>query len=196
MSENVEGAEAVEPTLLDTPPVQEGAPANTETPPVEKKEEVKTGAPEKYEFKLPEGMKLDDAQSTEFSAVAKELNLTQEQAQKLVDLQAKYVEGQNKSHSENWTKTVDGWAQEARNDPEYGGAKFNESIALARTAVDKFGDKALKEALSLTGAGNHPALVRFMVKVGKAVSEDTVHKGSPPAQSIDPVKSFYPSMNK
>lgn len=41
------------------------------------------GAPEKYEFVEPEGAKFDSAVLDTFSEVAKELNLSQENAQKV-----------------------------------------------------------------------------------------------------------------
>ena len=46
-----------------------------------KTEEVKDGAPEKYEFKAPEGRNFDNEVINTFSEVAKELNLSQESAQ-------------------------------------------------------------------------------------------------------------------
>ncbi|NBX31867.1 MAG: hypothetical protein EBR07_03945 [Planctomycetes bacterium] len=42
------------------------------------------GAPEKYEFKAPEGKQLDAETVQAFSEVAKELNLTQDAAQKML----------------------------------------------------------------------------------------------------------------
>ncbi|ECV7263739.1 TPA: peptidase, partial [Salmonella enterica subsp. enterica serovar Strathcona] len=56
---------------------------NKPTPP---KEETPPGAPEKYAFTAPEGQELDTSALAQFEPVARELNLTQEQAQKLVDV--------------------------------------------------------------------------------------------------------------
>ncbi|MCV5473515.1 peptidase, partial [Escherichia coli] len=54
--------------------------------PAEKKEGDKPeGAPEKYEFQAAEGVELDADALKDFEPVARELNLTNEQAQKLVD---------------------------------------------------------------------------------------------------------------
>ena len=60
---------------------KEGPPK--EEPPKEEppKEEVKPKAPEEYaEFAIPEGTTLDEQTATEFKGLAKELDLTQEQA--------------------------------------------------------------------------------------------------------------------
>jgi len=62
----------------------------------ENKPDKPEGAPEKYEaFKVPEGVTIDETAATEFGALAKELNLTQENAQKLVDYQIKFQQAQN-----------------------------------------------------------------------------------------------------
>ena len=49
------------------------------------------GAPESYEFKAPEGTQFDDAVIGAFSEVAKELNLPQDQAQKVLDKMAPVI---------------------------------------------------------------------------------------------------------
>ena len=55
----------------------------------EEGEGEKQGAPEKYEdFKMPEGTELDAEVSTAFQGVAKELNLSQDQAQGFLDKMA------------------------------------------------------------------------------------------------------------
>src|SRR5687767_12536146 len=85
-----------------------------------KEEEPKTGAPEKYEdFTLPEGIELDQAAMEGFLPVAKELNLTQEQAQKLVDLQTAYVKNAADAQAKAWDKQLTEWADAARADKEF-----------------------------------------------------------------------------
>jgi len=44
------------------------------------------GPPEKYEFQLPDGMELDQEALAEFDPIARELNLNNEQAQKLASI--------------------------------------------------------------------------------------------------------------
>src|SRR5690606_10660949 len=78
----------------------------------------KPPVPEKYELKLPEGSPLDKAAVEQFEATAKELGLTNEQAQKLIEhnsqLLAKHVESQIQAHTEQVTK----WADAVKADPE------------------------------------------------------------------------------
>lgn len=59
----------------------------------DEKEQKQEGAPEKYEFKAGEGVELDAEALKDFEPVARDLNLTNEQAQKLVDAYPKILAG-------------------------------------------------------------------------------------------------------
>jgi hypothetical protein len=161
------------------------------------KPEVKAGAPEKYEaFKLPDGFKLDDASMAEFMPVAKGLNLTQEQAQQLIDLQTKLVTKASTDADALWTKTLSDWKSAVMNDKDLGGPNLTATIAACGKAIDKFGGKELREALEYTGAGNHPAVIKFLAAVGKQISEDTLHVGNANANpEADLAKRLFPNMN-
>lgn len=141
-----------------------------------KKDEAK-GAPEEYaDFTLPEAFKVDDTALGEFKALAKELNLPQEAAQKLVDMQAKLQSGNAEAFTQSLQahvdKTAQDWAKTAKADPEIGGADFDKNVAVAKTALDTFGTPELKALLKESRIGNHPEVIRFMFKAGKAISQD------------------------
>lgn len=155
-------------------------------------------APDEYtDFTLPEGMALDEDLVKEFKPLAKELGLSQDKAQKLVDLQTKTMEKIGKATQAAWENTLTEWRKASETDAEFGGTALKENIVFAKTAIDKFGNDKLREALDVTGVGNHPEFVRFMVKVGKAVSEDKVRVGNSADTSVyrDPAKLLYPGMN-
>lgn len=151
--------------------------------------------PETYaDFSLPEGVELD-AQLLETAVpVFKELGLTQEQAQKLVDFQAKQVgEGQRKQ-ADAFSQLMEDWQTQSRNDKEFGGEKFDENIAIARTAVNAFGTPELAKLLEDHGVGNHPEMIRFMVKVGKLTREDRPGvTGGASNPAVDRVSALYPN---
>ena len=151
--------------------------------------------PDTYaDFSLPEGMPLDDALLTEATPLFKELGLTQEQAQKLVDFQAKQVQASSQSQVDAFNQLMQDWREQSQNDKEFGGDKFDESIAVARSAIDKFGTPELKQLLEEHGVGNHPEVIRFMVKVGKLTAEDV--PGTSGAQTTpeqDRVSQLYPN---
>lgn len=183
--------EATPPASGDTGAAEVKTEATPETKPV-------TGAPEKYEdFKLPEGFEMDQAQVESFLPIAKELNLTQEQAQKLVDLQTAHAKSAAEANQKAWESTLTEWADAARADKEFGGASFKDSLAQANKAIDAFGSKELRSALDVTGLGNHPEFLRFAYKVGKAISEDKFHvqNASSPAKPKGAAEHLFPNMN-
>ena len=123
----------------------------------QEQEEVKApeGAPEKYELKAPEGEEFDSSFLKTYEETARELNMTNEAAQKMIDklspvLQQQTVERIEAIRSE--------WAEASKSDKEFGGAKLNENLAVAKTALDKFGTPELKQLINDSGIGNHPEL--------------------------------------
>lgn len=142
--------------------------------------EGESQAPETYEWKAPEGFEgeLDSAAIEQFEPIAKELGLTQEQADKMVALHADSLQRAQQQARDNWAQQQEAWENDLRNDPDFGGAKFDENVGAAMKAVEKFGTPGLKEALESTGMGNHPELVRTFAEIGKAISEDKIVMGN------------------
>ncbi|MGM8835692.1 peptidase [Enterobacter hormaechei subsp. steigerwaltii] len=155
---------------------QEEKPADGDKPKDE--EQKQEGAPEKYEFTAGEGVELDADALKDFEPVARDLNLTNEQAQKLVDAYPKILAGVQQRQAEAWQKQTEGWAESVKADKEIGGDKLTANLSAAQRALDQFGTPELKEYLNATGLGNHPDLVKTFVKIGKAMSEDGMVDGS------------------
>lgn len=131
------------------------------------------GAPEQYQaFKLPEGATLESEALTELQSFAKSLNLTQEQAQALVDRDIKTRADFSAAQKAQHEGLLEKWLNDSKTDKEFGGDKFDENLAVALKARDAFATPELKKLLNETGMGNHPEVVRFFLKIGKAISED------------------------
>ncbi|HDI8654719.1 TPA: peptidase [Escherichia coli] len=157
------------------------------------KDKKTEGAPEKYEFKPAEGQELDSAALEQFEPIARELNLSNEQAQKMVDLYGtKILPMVQQQQAEAWQKTTEQWAADVKADKEIGGANLTSNLSVAQRAFDQFGTPELKEYLNASGLGNHPELVRAFVKIGHAMSEDKVVTGGHDGGSNDLVSAFYP----
>jgi hypothetical protein len=140
---------------------------------------AKTGAPEKYEpFTAPEGAALDAGVITAFEEAARELDLPQDKAQQLIDKMAPAMAARQ---AEQMEQLRTDWAAQSTSDKEFGGDKLQENLGYARKALDTFATPELKTILDQTGMGNHPELVRFMVRAGKAISEDKIVTGGAPA---------------
>jgi hypothetical protein len=127
------------------------------------------GAPEAYEFKAIEGREFDPEVLTTFSDVAKELNMPQEAAQKMLDKIAPKIQERQMQQLEAVRSE---WAQSSQQDKEFGGEALKENLAVAKKSLDAFGTPELRSLLEVSGLGNHPEIIRFMFKAGKAISED------------------------
>lgn len=155
-----------------------------------------TSAEQSFDFSelsLPEGMDLDAELMGEFKPLAEGLKLDKESAQKVVDMGSKLAAKIQQQQVEAWKKQTNEWANQARADQEIGGSNFDANLGIARSAVEKLGTPELMKALDESGFGNHPELVRFMHRVGKAIGEDrTMVAGSSPARK----GNMYAYMNK
>jgi hypothetical protein len=155
------------------PAGKEPAPADAQATEAPQAEAPK--APEAYEFKVPEGRAFDAEVITAYSQVARELNLSQDAAQRLLDaVGPKMVERQTAQIE----AIRNGWADSSKSDREFGGEKLSENLGVAKKALDAFGTTELRTLLNETGLGNHPELIRFMFRAGKAISEDRMVSGS------------------
>lgn len=181
----------VDPAATNDPPAEPGADPNNTDPAAN---DDPGTAPETYaDFVMPDGIQVDEALLTEASPVFKELNLTQEQAQKLVDFQSKQVQAGQQNQVEAFNKQVGDWLEESKNDSEFGGDSFDENVKIAQIAVNKFGSPELKQLLEDYGVGNHPEMIRFMYKVGKLTGEDVPGAGAAVSQAKDRVTTMYPN---
>jgi hypothetical protein len=154
------------------------------------------GAPEKYEdFTLPEGMEKDEKALEVAGELFKELDLTQDQAQKLVDYQTEQMQQTAEAMQEAWDELFAGWAAETKADKEIGGKDFDANVAIAKTAVKEYATDEFKEMLNSTGIGNHPEMVRFLVNVGKSISDDQILGGkSSGGGPVDHAARLFPTM--
>lgn len=154
-------------------------------------------APESYtDFTFPEGTEVNADAVAEASTLFKEMDLSQAQAQKLVDLQSKMQQSEMGKTQEAWVKMTEDWKKESKIDKEFGGALLNESLTKMKLAINAFGNDKFKEMLEITGVGNHPEMLRFLVNTGKIVSDDAILSGSNESgASKDAAKIMFPKMN-
>ncbi len=130
--------------------------------------------PKGYEdFSLPEGTEVDEGLLADFSTMALEKGLSQEQAQEVVSMFAGYQSSVMDAHMD----MVSDWQNKSKNDSEYGGESFDASIGVAEKALDQFADDDFRKLMVDTGVGNHPAMIRFAWKVGQQLAEDNPGAG-------------------
>ncbi|MGC8493651.1 MAG: hypothetical protein ACP5SH_18165 [Syntrophobacteraceae bacterium] len=166
-------------------------------------------APEEYaDFTFPDAFKLENQDLTEFKSFAKEQDLTQEQAQKVLDFAGPKIRQMIEQPYKAWNDLQTKWQEEVRIDPEIGGTKYEQSVREAgnvfvageanpfvRTEPEA---KALREALNTTGAGNNPAIVKLFVKMGRLLAEPEHLSGKPAPQARQDslLNSMYPTMTE
>ncbi len=194
-------------SLLSTPPLAAPPPAGGETPapapaadtpPAEGETPAEAPKPPDYSaITLPEGV-TEGAVYDAFKEAAGKSGLAPEAAQALVDAVgpklAEQVKAQLEAPYKAWTETQTAWVEEIKADPVIGGAKLDENLAMAATALDAFGGQKLREALDFTGAGNNPEVVKAFIQMGKMLTEGKFIPGSPPPQAKSAAKTLYPDM--
>jgi len=156
------------------------------------KQDAKPDVPEKYEFKLPDGVQMDDAGIEAYSEFAKEAGLSQEAAQNLMSKLAPVMQTRM---TEAIQQARSSWGEASKADKEFGGEKLQENLSVAQKAMKTFGTPELRTLLNESGLGNHPEIIRAFYRAGKAISEDNfVPSGTKaPGGSKDLAKSLYPN---
>lgn len=186
------GASASQPaqtTILGTSQASEqtqeqsgGSQGNTET---------KAGAepPTTYDFSgvVPEGLEYDAERAGQFGALARECGLSQEQASKLASYGMQYMQAGQQAVADGIRQTMDGWAQEAR---QQLGGQFDDITAKAAVGLNAAERKIpnLRQMMNLTGAGNRVEMIQLMAEFGKLVGEDPGHMGEGAHE-----KTLYPN---
>lgn len=151
-------------------------------------------APEKYEFKLDNGVKLADGMQTAVETSFREAGLTNEAANKLLNSLVK-------SHQESQTAAVDAlrskWAEETKTDKVLGGEKLTETLKFAKQALKEFGSSELTELLDATGLSDNKHFIGLLAQIGRKIGGDQIVTGAPPKGSEDDLAArLYPSMAK
>jgi len=129
------------------------------------------------DFNTPDGVELDKDALAEFVPLVKEMGLSQEHAQSLIDLQLKFSQQVVEDQAKAWSDLKSQWTKAAESDPEYGKGAYDASVLTARKAMREVGTPELQKALEETGMGNHPEFIRFFYRVGKAIGEDSLSFG-------------------
>lgn len=163
-------------------------------------EAAPVGAPEAYELAL-DGFELDTELLGEAEPVFRELGLSNEQANALLPLVPKVMEkAQNavvQSMLDAGANQRKAWLDAFTADPEIGGAKREETEHLAAKGLDAMGftaDHPFRKALTESGFGNHPDMIRMARRMGEMLGEDgTFARAGAGEDKPDPLAELYPN---
>lgn len=123
-------------------------------------------------FEIPEGSTtLGEDVVAAFSTAASDAGLSQEQAQKIINA---IGPAQLKAQQAVVDDAHTSWVKQTRSDKEVGGANYKTSLNNMRIAVGKFATPEFKQLLvgEHTRLANHPEMLRFLSRVGAALSPD------------------------
>jgi len=119
----------------------------------------------------------------------KSMNLSQAQGQELMDLYGKRLIEAEQGPYRLWEDTQTAWRDELKADPEIGG-KLDVVRTTVSRALDGLGDPKLandfRQAMTFTGAGNNPAIVRAFYKLARQLTEGGAHPTGGPSPASRP----------
>jgi hypothetical protein len=165
------------------------------------------GAPEKYDaFTVPDGYEIGEETSKELDGLFRGLNLSQTQGQQLVDYYAAKSREASEAPYKLWEETRERWINEAKADGEIG-QKLPQVRAAVTKMLDGLNDRkltdAFKEAMDVTGAGNHPAFIKTFFRLAQRLTEGQHVSGvgpspagqrSPDARPASVARALYPDL--
>jgi hypothetical protein len=123
------------------------------------------------EFKVPEGEQVDEAFVKQFKETCKANGMTSKQAQAIVDLQYGRTAEWRKQEAAR-LKSIDSKNMEAlKSDPDFGAAKFEENMEVAKKGFVQYGSPELTRKLTAMGLQSDPEIVKHFYKLGKASGE-------------------------
>lgn len=153
---------------------------------------------------LPEGFDFPDELRGEFAAVLGNAELgPQERAQALLDLYAKQAGSVTealtaaiaKESADAYAAMQESWRTELRALPQFAGAKLEPELgAIKQALLSQGADEKFFEALNITGAGNHPAIVSMLHKLTLPLREGGAVSGTSASRSVNPALNLYPTM--
>lgn len=153
------------------------------------KEPVK-GAPEKYvDYKVPDGYTLDAEVKGEADKVFKDMGLSQDQAQSLVDFYVKQTTEAFQAPFKAYQEMTDKWRTESENHPDLRGkiGPGKEISLRISKMLDGIGDAKLasdfREAMDISGIGNYQAFIRVLDYAASRLTEGTHVAGNGPAKA-------------
>lgn len=183
------------PSLVAAPTEAPPTPPSEGNPPV-----LEPSAPVELtveKLKLPEGIKADDPTLKTLGEILADNKINpQERGQRLLDLHAQAHKTARDASTEAWNSVQTEWQTKTKADPEIGGAKWAGTQATIAKAIDSLGPDlaaGLREALDVTGAGNHPAVAKALHSFASRLTEGSHISGAPPSTVQSVKEAFYPN---
>lgn len=168
---------------------------NQEENQVGAEEEKLNQAPESYDFKsieLPEGIQFDNELASKFEPIARELNLTQEDASKLVNMLVEHQKEQLGNQKEiiaefkrqELEATKIEYQKMLETDKEISGKGkeyYDSYLNVAITGYKEFASEELMSVVEQHGLNLHPVVIKHFYRLGKLCGQDNIQISKNPA---------------
>lgn len=145
----------------------------------------------------PEDFPLPAENLDSFTAKARELGLTREQAEGMLAWHREFHGDVTRAMQQREAAVLQGWAKEIRGDKEFGGDNWKETLADSRRALAAFDpDGSLRALLRDSKYQNNPTIIRAVARIGRAMKEhDFVgQNGAGKSRDIPLEERMYPDM--
>jgi hypothetical protein len=143
------------------------------------------GSPENFDYsevELPENMVLDNDLVNEFNPLAKELNLSNKSANKLMNLAVKLTQKNtakfvNEFAAQYQDAEVKSYLQMLNTDKElnaYSEEEYSQYLSTANLGIKSVATDGFKNLLKQKGLTNHPEFIKTFHAIGKLCQNDTL----------------------
>ncbi len=174
-------------------PKKDGEAEKKEEPPKEVDKTIDIDGnkiPEKYEIKMPDGVKMNEELLAEVTPLFRDARLSPAQAQVVADA---YMKTQADAIEAFSNQTKD-WAKQSKEDKEIGGKNYEQNIALAHKGFKAFGSPEALAVFEAYGLGNHPEVLRTFMRIGSAIGEGSTILSGDGGGRVSDAKALYPDM--
>ena len=197
-SGKTEGKDPLDGIFTEDKKASEAAAESNEKP----KQEGETG--DAIDIKFPEGFQADPNLMEGFLSVIKDGGSKQEQAQKLIDMyaaeQKKTFDVFSTEHAKTTERINNEWLGEIKNDPEFGGEKYEESCNHVIAAIRRFVPATEMDSFlgffKQANLKNNPQLFRFFARVSQYSAEAgaVASDASNPERELSRADRMFPNL--
>jgi hypothetical protein len=122
---------------------------------------------------MPEGVTYDEKVSAQVGEVFTKHNIPEAAVADLINLHAAQLKAGADGNAAAFAAQVAAWKTESSADKELGA----ENMGIAKVAASKAFDTKTVELMEHFGLMNHPGVLKGLVKIGKAIKDDTFVTG-------------------
>lgn len=143
------------------------------------------GSPESYDYsevQLPENMTLDEEMLEKFNPIAKELNLSNKSANRLMNLAVELTQKNSAKFVEEITAQIQDaeskqYMQMLNTDEElnaYSDEEYSQYLSTANLGIKSVATQGFKDLLKAKGLTNHPEFIKTFHAIGKLCKNDSL----------------------